>query len=204
MAFDFLGTFTSAQLDALEVYARAHLQDVAPRIQALKGEVERLGWVAYQRDATGLRTAYQVQPSASRLAKLTLVYTYAGGSLEDLQIRSRGDWIYLQKGSWDLRENVAYLGGVPSEGNYRSSGGLYNDQEPGTEVERIKELVVPAMKRRIEGVEYEIKRCVDRSDQLIDEIVLLIKRSTGAETLDDLITNLNFMLASADYPTVNP
>lgn len=201
MAFDFLGTFTRSQLEALDAYVQAHLANVAPRIQAIKGEIERLGWLEYEFDEVGNRINYRILPEGSLLDRYALAYTWAGGDINALQIRSRGDWIYLLKGKWDLRENVAYTGGVPSEGDYRSQGGLYNDQEPGDEVARIKEVISPALKRRLEDAEFRVKRTVDRSDQLIEELVLLLKRTTGSETLEDLVTNLEFMITSEDYPS---
>jgi len=201
MAFDFLGTFTRPQLDALDTFVRAHAVNAAQRITAIKGEIERLGWLEYDFNEEGQRVGYRVAPEGSTLHRYAMAFAYEGGDLNALQIRSRGDWIYQIKGEWDLREDVAYAGGVPSEGEYRDSGGLYNDQEPGTEVERFKELVIPSLKRRREDSEYRVKRTVDRSDQLIEELILLIKRTTGAETLDALRINLDFMLASGDYPS---
>lgn len=201
MAFNFLGTFTRPQLDALDAYVRAHVPNVEPRIRAIKGEIERLGWLEYSFNEEGERVDYRVLPEGSVLDRHVLAYTWAGGDLNDLQIRSRGDWIYLTKGEWDLREGVAYGGGLPSEGEYRESGGLYDDQEPGTEVDRFKEQVRPSLRRRLEDLEFRVKRTVDRSDQLIEELVLLVKRTTGAETLDELRTNLDFMINSPDYPS---
>lgn len=201
MAFDFLGTFTRDQLDQLDAYVRAHVPNAAARLSVIKGELERLGWLEYERDDTGQRVGYEVRPPGSALHRAALAFEYAGGDLNALQIRSRGDWIHQVKGEWDLREGVAYTGGVASEGDYRNSGSRYDDQEPGTEVERFKELVVPSLKRRLEDAEFRVKRIVDRSDQLIDELVLIVKRTTGAETLDELRNNLDFMIASGDYPS---
>lgn len=203
MAFDFLGTFTRTQLDALDAFVRAHAVNADARIRAIKGEIERLGWLEYDFDETGQRVSYRVQPEGSVLYRHALAFEYAGGDLNALQIRSRGDWIYQIKGEWDLREGVAYTGGLPSEGEYRASGGLYDDQEPGTEVARMKQLVIPSLKRRLEDAEFRVKRTVDRSDQLIEELILIIKRTTGAETLDALRTNLDFMIASGDYPSAS-
>ena len=201
MAFDFLGTFKRSEYTDMVRYAEALLPMVVPRIKTLKGTIERLGWVEYEFNEEGERINYTVQPVDSQLAKYVLAYEYRGGSLNDLQIRSRGDWIYITKGTFDLSESTPFAGGRPSEGKFSASGIHYEDDTvPATHVARVKDWMVPSIKV-LEDLEFRIKRVVDLTDQCIEEIVLLVKRSTGAETLEALKSDIEFFIASKDFPT---
>jgi hypothetical protein len=201
MAFDFLGTFTASDFGRLLEFARATLPDVDDRITILKAEIEKLGWVSYSFDEQGERVGYQVFPTNSLMARYTRAYEYYGGSLNDLKIRSRGDWIYITKGEFDLREGVPFSGGQPSDGEYSANNGLYNDATPGIHISKVKDWLIPKIKK-MEDLEYRIRRCVDLTDQKIEEIILLVKRSTGAETIEDLRQTVEFFFTSDDYPSV--
>jgi len=203
MAFDFLGTFSRSDFAGLFQYAEAHLVNVEPRIEYLKSEIERLGWLEYEFDEEGIRVAYTVRPVNSLLAKYSRAFEYYGGDLTDLQIRSRGDWIFVTKGEFDLSDARPYAGGKPSEGDYKKSNRHYNDDVPGNYVHSVKEWVLPSIKRRLEDLEFRIKRVVDLSDQHVNEIILLIKRSVGAETLEQLRTDIEYFISSQDFTSVS-
>jgi len=199
MAYDFLGTFKRSQFELLADYAEASLQDVDPRITYLKSEIERLGWIEYEFDEEGRRIDYNIQPPNSQLAKYALAFEYYGGSLTELQIRSRGDWIYITKGEFNLDDAAPYAGGKPSEGNYSEGSRHYDDTVPGNYVAGVKDWITPKIKRQLEDLEFRIKRTIDLSDQYIEEVVLLVKRSTGAETLEDLRKDIDFFITSEDF-----
>lgn len=202
MAFDFLGTFRRSQFEDLYAYAEAHLENVDPRIEYLKSEIERLGWIEYTFEE-GERVDYVVRPVNSLLAKYSRAFEYYGGSLTALQIRSRGDWIYVTKGEFDLGDNRPYAGGRPSEGDYKSNNRHYNDDVPGNYVYSVKDWIAPSIKRRLEDLEFRIKRTIDRSDQHINEIILLVKRSVGAETLESLRTDIEYFITSEEFESVH-
>lgn len=201
MAFDFLGTFKRAQVDLLFDFAEAHLANVEPRIRAIKAEIERLGWIEYDYDENGDVSDYVVRPSKSQLAKYIRAYIYHGGNPIELFVRSRGDWIYITKGDFDLSDTRESSGIVPSGGEYKRSNTHYNDTVPGNHVAAVKDWLIPSLKRRREDLEYRVKRNVDRVDQLIIEIVLLVKRSTGAETLESLQRDIEHFLVSKEFPS---
>lgn len=203
MAFDFLGTFSRSQYETLYAYAQAHLVNVDPRIEYLKSEIERLGWIEYEFDEGGVRVNYMVRPVNSQLAKYARAFEYYGGSLTALQIRSRGDWIYMTKGEFDLGDSRPLTGSAPSEGDYRRVNRHYNDAVPGNHIHSTKEWVLPSIRRRLDDLEFRIKRTIDLTDQHINEIVMLVKRSVGAETIEDLKTDIEFFITSEDFTSVS-
>lgn len=199
--FDFLGTFTEKQSAALFAFAEARLPNVTPRLAFIKSEIERLGWIRYEFNSEGERVNYSIEPVNSMLAKYARAYEYYGGDLTSLQIRSRGDWIYLQKGVWDLDENKAYAGGTPSKTEpYQSGNRHLNDTAPAIAVAKVKDWLIPAIKRR-EDLEFRIKRTVDLSDQYIEEVVKLVLRSSGAETIAHLRSEVDLFIASDEFPS---
>lgn len=202
MAFDFLGTFRRSQYEELYAYAEAHLVNVDPRVEYLKSEIERLGWIEYSLDEEGNRVDYQIRPVNSLLAKYARAFEYYGGSLTGLQIRSRGNWIYVTKGEFDLGDSRPYTGGRPSEGDYKTNNRHYNDDVPGNYIQSTKDWVIPSIKRRLDDMEFRIKRTIDRTDQHINEIVLLVKRSVGAETIEDLKTDIEHFITSDEFTSV--
>lgn len=203
MAFDFLGTFSRSDYEHLYAYAEAHLANVDPRIAYLKSAIERLGWIEYGFDEEGTRVDYVVRPVNSMLAKYARAYEYYGGDLNRLQIRSRGDWIFMTKGEFDLGDSRPATGGRPSEGDYKRSNRRYNDDVPGNYIHSTKDWVLPSIKRRLEDLEFRIKRMVDLSDQHIEEIILLVKRSVGVETLEDLRSDIEYFIGSPDFNSVS-
>lgn len=204
MAFNFLGTFTQAEFQALMAYAVARLPQVEARIAYLKAQMERLGWVEYTLDENGERIAYRVLPPESLMAKYVKVYEYYGGNLLDTVVRSRGDWVYLTKGDFDLSDSAPYTGGRPSDARYPAGSRYLGDAVPGTHVAKVKDWLIPSLKRGLEDAEFRVKRTADLSDQCIEEIVLLIKRSTGADNLEDLRKDVEYFVESAAYPSAKP
>jgi len=170
-------------------------------VRFLKSEINRLGWIQYDFDQDGVRINYRVLPEDSQLAKYATAFEYYGGSLEDLQLRSRGDWIFLTKGEFNLSEAEPYVGGQPSEGDYPTDNRHLDDTAPANRMASMKDWLIPKIKRQLEDLEFRIKRTIDLSDQHINEIVLLIKRSTGAETIQDLKTDIDFFLSTGDFPS---
>lgn len=198
--YNFLGTFTRVEVDALIEFARKSFPQVEGRVASLKASIERLGWIEYERDEEGNRIAYSVYPPQSQIASYIRAFEFYGGNVLDLEIRSRGDWIYITQGAFDLQDGVPFAGGKPSEGKYLKRAGLLDDATPGIHVAKVKDWVIPRLKK-LEDMEYRIKRTVDLTDQMIEEIVLLVQRTSGAETLDDLRDTINYFLSSPDFPS---
>jgi len=196
MAFDFLGTFTRDEILGLLDWVDTRTTEFHGRISHLRREVERLGWIRYSTDNDGNVTGFDVLPKDSLLAKYVRTYLFLGGDPVDLDILSRGNWIHLTKGEWEL-DSREFQGGNPSHGKYDPPR-AYDDAMSSVAVYKVKETVEAALKRR-EGVEFRIKRTVDLLDQYVEEVILLAKRTEGVETIDDLRGRLEFLLDTEDY-----
>lgn len=200
MAFDFLGTFSEEEIEGLLDFAENQLEDVQDRIEHLKSCIERNGWVTFERDEEGNPTSYEVTPDNSMIAKYIRSYHFWGGNLLDLPILSRGEWISLSKGEPDTDSQSPFQGGqIVGSNNYYSPNVHKDDTVESVTVTRVKDWMIPAIKTKREHWEYQIKKSIDLVDQYLEEIILLVQRSTGAETIEDLKAQINFYLNSDEF-----
>lgn len=195
--YDFLGTFTVDQMEALFGFVEVHEPDLKHRVVRAKGRIHRLGWIYHEENDDGNRVSYEVQPQNSVLAKRIREFQYLGGDPLELDILDRSEWIYLKKGEATLDGD--FTGGTPSRGEYGSAK-PYDDKDPAIFVGRLKDPFERTIKR-LENVEYRIKRTVDLSDRLVSEAVLAANRISGADSIEDLKTRIRQFASSDDYPS---
>lgn len=204
MAFDFLGTFRRDEIEALFDFARDQMEDFDERLEYLRVNIERIGWLTIERDSeTGEVLAYDITPLDSLLAKYVRTFHYYGGSMHDLRIRSRGDWLSYTKGEATL-DSAEFQGGRvqgtdADDDLYETSSRRRDDAVEAETVKRVKDWMVPSIVSKREEWEFRIKRCVDLTDQYLEELILLVRRHSGAETLDDLRDQINYYLESDEF-----
>lgn len=200
--FDFLGTFKLSAWEALRAFADAHLGvGVQERLASLTTQIQGLGWVTYLSSPDNQVIGYRVDPPQSKLDRLFKQYAFMGGDPLSLNLISRGDWIYLTKGALTLGDEP-FTGGFPSKGDYRTSEHLA-DLPVAITVSKIKAPLLPSI-QRLERVEHEIRRTVDRADQLLEEGILLVQRTTGVETVQELLEEMDFYIANpSQYPSIS-
>ena len=198
MAFNFLGTFSEEEIQALFDFADAQLQDIDARINHLQSRIQRVGWLEYEFDEDNQPISWRVVPSGSELQKYVHEYLFYGGDLLDLGIKSRGQWVHFSKGEFDSDAYIKFQGNKPQGGEYRESLHL-DDAEPGIAVDKMKRWMIPAIKAKRENAEFKIKKTCDLLDQYLEEIILLVKRSSGAETIEDLKSRLQQYLSDDSY-----
>lgn len=196
--YNFLGTFTTDQLEALFQFIEAHREDLRRRTIRNRAEIQRQGWIYYQEDDDGNVTGYEVQPENSTLMKQIKAFEYFGGDPVELNILDRSEWIYLQKGQIDL--DTKFRGGEPSHGGNYTEATSYDDRTPAIYMERLKRPFEDTIKR-LENIEYRIKRTVDYADQLIEESVLAANRISGADSIDDLRGRIQQFVSAPDFPS---
>jgi hypothetical protein len=203
--FDFLGVFTPQQYQALKVYIQTKSKGDALRLETLRREAALAGWVVYQRDPqTGAPLSWSVQPegSPSRMARLAQAFTLAGGSMLELDLRSRGDWVYFTRGEFAFQAGQDFKGGLPSRGGYFVNRHA-DDGVLAATTDRYKRWAAPRIRRELEELEYEIKATLDYSDQCLTEAIELYKRVRGTEPLANLEQILEAALASPeDYDSL--
>ena len=191
--FDFLGTFTLEEWTALRQFIEVQARGIAPRLNQIRQDLYRLGWIQY--DANG---GYRIDPEGSSLDHAVKAYQALGGDVKNLRIKSRGAWIYFTRGDFTLEADASFQGGFLSDPNYRSAR-HYDDTQVSLTVDKYKSWALESIRKRSENLEYEIKRIVDETDQLILEGILLVKRSTGTETLEQLRQKIEFFIANPEF-----
>lgn len=200
MAFNFLGTFTREEVEVLLDFAEDQLQDVGDRIQFLRSQIENLGWIEYEFDAEDNPISYSVTPEKSVLAKYIRTYQFFGGDLLELSVRSRGQWLALAKVEPSLDDQEDYEAGAVEGRNAPQYENLhYDDAVPAITVAKVKDFIRSPIQGKREEWEFRIKKAVDLADQYLEEIILLVRRSSGSETLSDLQTKIEYYLNDREF-----
>ena len=198
MAFDFLGTFTEEEIKSLLDFAEKQLPDVQAKIEYLRCRIEKIGWITYSIDDSGKRVSYSVDPPDSLLGKYIKTYQFYGGDVLSLNIKSRGQWLHFTKGEATLDSGVEFQGGKV-EGEYYSPNMQHDDGLEAVATSKVKDWCIPVIQGKREDWEFKIKKAIDLGDQCLEEILLLVKRSTGAETLQDIRVRLDYYLTSPEF-----
>lgn len=129
-------------------------------------------------------------------AKLLDAYRMLGGIPEhDMLLRTRDKPVYLTRGS-----NLASGGGTVNGGfsdvfsnGRRNRGTMRFDRDLGVKVNRFKGWQLEIIKQKRERLEYKIKRCLDYSHQMQDEIDLitsLLGKDMTGSGVDDSISSV--------------
>lgn len=201
MAFDFLGTFKEEDVKHLLEFAENQLNDVQDRINFFRSKIQRLGWIDYTTNANGDRVGFSITPARSELAKQVRAYHYHGGSVLDLNITSRGQWFFYTKGSADEDDFTQFQGGQVEgmDHNLPPHEGHFDDTIPSITTSKVKDWIRDPIQDKLERFEYKIRRTIDLEDQYLEETLLLAKRAQGAETLEDLKSDIQHYIESEDH-----
>jgi hypothetical protein len=206
MAFNFLGIFSNSQWEELRSFVRSRSKADSLRLSTLRNDIYRQGWIVYtQRDpSTNVPTQYRVEPPESTLARLVSSYEAAGGSILSLNIRSRGNWLFISRGEFSFSFDDNFQGGFPS-GTTNLDGYFINrhldDGGLAPTLDKYKRWVLPIIRQELEVLEYKIKKCVDLTDQYLIEAIEIYKRVQGTEPLAELESLVENALSN---PTAYP
>lgn len=195
MAFDFLGTFNRSQFERWLAFARSQLPLVPARRQHLQSEIARVGAVTFRLDR-GVPQGYAGDPETSYLGKLLRAYEVMGGNpLLDLRVRLRTDPVFILKGD-ELTFAQMTSGGEPI-----GSKGL-EDGPTAVLVQRGKRWLNDTTKSRFARLERKIRRAMDYSDQLQDELQELSVIEMAAEaqgSLEFIAAQIQQYIAKSTY-----
>jgi len=198
--FDWLGTFNRSQFERLVAYARARLAYVDARIQHLTVEQQRVGFLKFSYDTAGKPTSYLTGSPGfnTYIGKLMSAYEVLGGDpFYDLQVRSKSDPVYYLKG-----DEVA-TAKVLSNGEPVPQPGLA-DAPSGNAVRNIREWMGDHLDL-LDRLERKVRRAIDYSDQLQDEIDLLKKIKSSVEvdgSLENLISTMSVLFSDPSYRSI--
>lgn len=197
MAFGFYGTFTSGQLQQLIDFSLIQERDLKARNLWLSAQLTRNGVFSTEYDAqTSLPKSFTAS-SGSYAAKLLQAYRILGGTPEkDFMLRTRSQPVFLTRG-----KNIdAATTGVDPQAGYsdtlsngrRIRGSQRFDRDVGVLVDKLKSWQLEPIKRKREHLEFKIKRALDYSDQLQQEIAVLdvLLDDTLGRQVRDVIRNI--------------
>lgn len=197
---DFLGTFNKTQFDRLAAYARGQLVYIDARIKHLTIEKQRVGFLQFAYDTGGRPTSFATgSPGFSTyIGKLVSAYEVLGGDpFYDLQVRSKSQAVSYLKGTETATAKML------SNGEPIPLPGL-SDGDSGNAVRSIRSWTKGSLDR-LESLERKIRRAIDYSDQLQDEINELMKIRKAVDvdgSLENLIAIVNQLFTDPSYRAI--
>jgi hypothetical protein len=194
MAFNFYGTYTTGQFNELRNFARKQLPDLNERIAYLEHRRNAVGVFQAEFDPqTKMPLKYSCNPPNSYGNKLLRAFRAMGGVPERTFIL-RVEPVYMLK-STPIKTGTS---NPPKEySNGRIQRINKNDGARGVQVVRLKSFMLGPIKHKLEHLEYKIKRTLDYSDSLTEEINFL--KSMIDSTQEDFdFNNIETLLDKCD------
>jgi hypothetical protein len=197
---DWLGTFNKSQFTRLSAYVRSQLVYIDLRIKHLTIEQQRIGFLQFSYDSGGRPTSFSTGSPGiiTFIGKLVAAYEVLGGDpFYDLQVRSKSDPVFYLKGSETTTSKIL------SNGEPLPLPGL-SDGDSGNAVHSMRSWTEGNLER-LEKLERKIRRAIDYSDQLQDEINELktIRKSVDVDgSLENLIALVNQLFSDPSYRAI--
>lgn len=197
MAFNFYGTFTSGQLQQLIDFSKIQERDLKARSLWLNAQLTRNGIFSTVYDDKTFLPLEFTASQGSYAAKLLQAYRILGGTPEkDFMLRNRSQPVFLTRGKnidtgITSVDPTAGYSDIMSNGR-RIRGSQRFDRDVGVQVEKLKFWQLESIKRKREHLEFKIKRALDYSDQLSQEIKLIdvLLDDTGGRQVDDIVRSV--------------
>ena len=200
MANDFLGTFNQSMLNRLVKYARAQVKDIPGRLQHLAAEQARVGSVVFKFDKANV-VSYVPSPSDSYVGRLLRLYEVLGGdAFYDLAVRAKNSQaLFLQRSDETRKAQLM------SNGRVVSSEGLA-DAPSAVLIQQMRDWMHDSLQYKRENLERKIRKAIDYSDQIAEEIQVL-QAIQSAETadgsLENLIAQVNKLISDRYYRAIS-
>lgn len=202
MAFNFYGTFTSGQLQQLIDFSLIQERDLRARSHWLQAQLTRNGVFSTVYDPKTFLPVSFTASQGSYAAKLLQAYRILGGTPEkDFMLRTRSQPVFLTRGK---NIDTGVTGVDPTAGysdtmsnGRRVRGSQRFDRDVGVQVEKLKFWQIEPIKRKREHLEFKIKRALDYSDQLEQEIKLLdvLLDDTAGRQVADIVRDIQLSAA---------
>lgn len=196
--FDFKGTFNASQFERFVAFAKEHLHEVSNRISHLNAEVGRVGVITVVYDSAGVPTGYKADPPNSYIGRLLAAYEVLGGDvLYDLQVRPRSQPVFLRRGD-EVSSPKILSNGEPLPEKALA------DAPSAILVGSLRGWVAETISRR-ETLERKIRRSLDYSDQLLEEVEVLKRIVSSVETsgsLEKLVADVRTLLSDKTYRAI--
>ena len=198
MSFDFLGTFNRSQFERFIAFARSQLPLVEARLLHLNAELARVWLVVFRYD-DGSPLGYGADPPQSYLGKMLAAYEVLGGNpFRDLRVRLRTDPVFIRRGDI-LTDAQTTSGGEPMGGK-----GLMDGPTAGM-MQIAKGWLEETTKSRFNRLERKIRRAMDYTDQLQDEITDLNRIRQSAQirgSLEYIAAQIQLLMTDRTYRAI--
>lgn len=175
MAFSFYGLMTTGQWQAFKAFSGIQRLELVQRRTWLQKQLLMVGVFSTEYD--GPNPVSFTASAGSYAAKLLAAYRVLGGVPEDdMLLRTRDKPVFKTKsqnvntgpdGTVDGGFSDVYSNGRRDRGTQRF------DRDLGLRVDRLKDWQLEAIKAKRERLEFKIKRALDYSDQIQQEIGLI-------------------------------
>lgn len=199
MSYDFLGTFNRSQFERFLAFARSQLPTIPARMLHIDAELSRIGVLVFRFDSNRIPNAVSVDPPGSYLGKLLAAYEVLGGNpFYDLRSRSRGQAVYVLRGSED--SPAAYM----SNGEPLPTKGL-RDAYSAELIHRLRRDLQDVLDYRFEFLERKIRRALDTYDQLSQEksrLQVLQSAATVTGSLEEIAVKIQQLFGDQNYRAI--
>jgi hypothetical protein len=200
MAHDFLGTFNLSMFNRLIAYARAQVTDIPARLTHLAAEQARVGSVVFKFDKATV-VSYIPSPSDSYVGRLLRLYEVLGGDpFFDLAIRQKNSQAIFRQRADETRKSQ-----VLSNGRVMATEGLA-DAPSAVLIQQMKDWMNDTLQYKRERLERQIRRTIDYSDQIADEMTVLRTIQSAASvdgSLENLIAQVNKLMSDRYYRAIS-
>jgi hypothetical protein len=204
MAFNFFGTFTTGQFDRFRTFSKLQEQDLKSRISWLRAELNRVGVFTTTYDPDGRPLQFSASPSNSYAAKLMLAYKILGGWPEyEMLLKTRDMPVFKVRGTaLDPDDHDSGSSTMYSNGRRERSGQRF-DRDVGLKASKVKAWQLEVVKRKRESLEFKIKKALDYSDQISQEIAQLTTMTADdSRSLDSLFVAVDAIMFAPGKQTV--
>jgi hypothetical protein len=190
---------TSGQWEAFKAFARIQKVDVQLRINWLQKQLSMNG--IFETTYDGPMPVSFSASAGSYAAKLIAAYRVLGGVPErDMLLRTSDKPVFKTKGvsmNGQVGNTASGFSDTFSNGR-RERGTQRFDRDLGLLVESLKGWQLAAIKAKRERLEFKIKRALDYSDQLQNEIVLLtaVLDDTSTKSFDSQVVGIEVQMVT--------
>lgn len=199
MSYDWLGTFNKSQFERFIAFARSQLPMIPGRLLHIDAELSRIGVLVFSFDSNRTPIAVSVSPPGSYLGKLLAAYEVLGGNpFYDLRSRSRGQALYVLKGSEDTP--AAFM----SNGEPLPTKGL-RDAFSAELIHKLRQDTQATLDFRFEALERKIRRALDLYDQLAQEkarLQVLSSAATVTGSLEEIANQIQQLFGDQNYRAI--
>ena len=198
MAINIFGTMSTGQWNIFRAFTLVQKVELQLRKLWLQKEIQKVGVFTTEYGPDNFPVSFSATPG-SYADKLMQAYRIMGGVPErDMLLRTSDKPVYLNRGAPPVQDQNGQF--TDSSAGSFSNGRIVRgnqrfDRDLGLRVDRLKKWQLESIKNKLEHIEYKIKRSLDYSDQLQNEL-MQVNTLLGSDvgSVDDLILQIELAM----------